>query len=314
MNSTISKASFTILLLLQFSAALSTCATQVEAAGSVEILSNTGYLDSSGNYNVVGEVQNVGSQAVNFIQVTATFYDSHDTVVDSRFDLTMLYVLLNGRKSPFEIALLDVAESSRVSRYSLAVTYLETSPLPMKLEILSHTNQTDAEGNMHIVGNLRNNGDEKLVNAKVVATYYDVSWHVVAAALIGFDPELTGDINPNQIVPFEIILDKARAQYVQTCALAAESNQYAMIPEFPTAIMYLILMVSLFAVAIDTRTRAHNNSLILSTLFFCDSMPVHSSLPKCCHAYFRTLWNTILLRIVNPMEDIILPFIVREVP
>jgi hypothetical protein len=235
--------------------ALSTSFSPVGAAGGVEVVSHTGYLDPSGNYRVVGEVQNVGSQAVNFVQVTATFYDSHNIVIDSRFDLTMLYVILVGRKSPFEIALLDVAESARVFRYSLSVTYLETNEIPMKLEIPSYSNYTDAEGNMHIVGNLRNNGDETLVNAKVVATYYDASSRVVAAALIGFDPELTGDINPNQTEPFEIILDKTRAQYVQTYALTAESNQYAMIPEFPTGIVQLILMISIFAVAVHTHAR-----------------------------------------------------------
>ena len=203
----------------------------------------------------MGEVQNAGSQAVNFVQVTATFYDSHHVVIDSRFDLTMLYVILFGRKSPFEIALLDVAESARVSHYSLSVTYLETNEIPMKLEILSHSKYTDAEGNMHIIGNLKNLGDETLINAKVVATYYDASSQVVAAALIGFDPELTGDINPNQTEPFEIILDKTRAQYVQTYALTAESNQYAMIPEFPTGIVQLILMISIFAVAVHTHAR-----------------------------------------------------------
>jgi hypothetical protein len=125
----------------------------------------------------------------------------------------------------------------------------------MKLEIPSYSNYTDAEGNMHIVGNFKNLGDEKLINAKVVATYYDASSRVVAVALIGFDPELTGDINPNQTVPFEIILDKPRVQYVQTYALTAESNQYAMIPEFPTGIVQLILMISIFAVSIYTHAR-----------------------------------------------------------
>ena len=228
---------------------------KVDAVGNVVILSHTGYLDSYGNYHVVGEVQNVGGQAGNFVQVSATFYDSHDNVIDSRFDLTMLYVILVGRKSPFEIALLDVAESARVSHYSLSVTHLETNEIPMKLEILSHSKYTDAEGNMHIIGDLKNLGDETLVNAKVVATYYDASLQVVAAALIGFDPELTGDINPNQTEPFEIILDKTRAQYVQTYALTAESNQYAMIPEFPTGIVQLILMISIFAVAVHTHAR-----------------------------------------------------------
>lgn len=249
------KSLFTVLVLLQFSVALSTCAPQVDAAGSVEILSSAGYLDSSGNYHVVGEVQNVGSQAVNFIQVTATFYDSQDIVVDSRFDLTMLYVLLNERKSPFEVALLDVAESSHVSRYSLAVTYLDTSPLPLKLEILSASNHVDDDGALHTVGTLKNVGSEKLVNAKIVATYYDTSSRVVAASSTSFDPELTGDINPNQTVQFEIKLPNERAQYVHTNALAAESNQYTMIPEYPQGTVQAILLSSLLTIFLNKRRK-----------------------------------------------------------
>jgi hypothetical protein len=256
MRFTMRKVPFAVLMFLHFSATLSSLCSPAGAAGSVEVLSSTGYLDSSGNYRVVGEVQNVGSQAVNFVEVTATFYDSHNVVVDSRFDLTMLYVILVGRKSPFELALLDVAESAIVSRYSLSVTYLETTELPMKLEILSQSNYTDAEGNMHLAGTLRNLGNEKLVNAKVVATYYDALSQVVATASIGFDPDLTGDIDPYQTVEFEIVLDKSRAQYVQAYALVAESNQYAMVPEVPTIVVFLIIsLVSAFACRISKSVR-----------------------------------------------------------
>lgn len=231
MNLTVVKTLFTLLMLLQFFGALSTCVTQAKAAGSVGILSHTGYLDPMGNYRVVGEVKNTGIVPVTFVQVNATFYDSYGQPIDSRFDLTMLYVILVGRKSPFELALLDVAQSSRVANYTLSVSYLETNELPLKLEISGPVNYTDLEGNMHIIGNLTNHGDEILVNAKVVATYYDASSRVVAAALTSFDPELTGDINPNQTVQFEIELSQDRAQHVHTYVLNAESNQYTMIPE-----------------------------------------------------------------------------------
>jgi len=244
----------TLLILLQFCTALSASVTPASAAGTVEILSSVGYVDSEGNYRVVGEVQNFGTRTVNFIQVTATFYDSQNSVVDSRFDLTMLNVLLVDRKSPFEIALLDVAESSRVNNYSLSVTYLETSFMPMKLQILSDSSHLDFDGNMVIVANLKNLGDEKLVNAKVVATYYDASSHVVAAALMGFDPEITGEIDANQTVQFEIVLDKSRAQYVQSYALAVESNQYAMIPEFSTSIILILPLILFLVVSIGRMT------------------------------------------------------------
>ena len=231
-------------MILQFCITLSASVAPARAAGSVEILSHVGYVDSEGNYRVVGEVQNFGPRTVNFIQVTATFYDSQNSVVDSRFDLTMLNVLLVDRKSPFEIALLDVAESSRVSHYSLNVTFLETSSIPMKLAILSDSSHLETDGSMHIVGNLKNLGDQTLVNAKGVATYYDQSSHVVAASIESYDPEVTGEIGPNQTVPFELILSKERAQYAATYALAAESNQYSMIPEFPVNIMLALLILS----------------------------------------------------------------------
>jgi len=227
-----------LLILTGIAASLS----PVNATGPVRVLSSSGYLDSQGNYRIIGEVTNRGSTPINFVQVQATFYDSLGSPITTRFDLTMLYVILPDRKSPFELALLDTAQSSRVSTYTLTVSYLETAALPMKLEILWHSSITDPQGNIHITGALKNNGDEKLVNAKVVATYYDTYSHVVAAALIGFDPDLVGDINPNQTTYFQIELQNERAQYAQTYTLAAESNQYTMIPEHPTTMLLLILL------------------------------------------------------------------------
>jgi hypothetical protein len=130
----------------------------------------------------------------------------------------------------------------------------------MKLEVSPISNNTNPDGSMTIHGNLTNLGDETLVNAKVTVTCYDNSSHVVAAAYTHLDPEPTGDINPNQTVLFEIQLSKERVQYVETYVLAAESNQYAMIAEFPG-----YLMLSLEVVAISTvlllNSRTRRNSL-----------------------------------------------------
>jgi hypothetical protein len=239
MRTNVQKALLTGLLILTGIAA---SLSPANATGPVKVLSSSGYLDSQGNYRVVGEVTNRGSTPINFVQVQATFYDSLGSPITTRFDLTMLYVILPNRESPFELALLDTAQSSRVSTYTLTVSYQETTAPPMKLEILWHTTSTDAQGNMHITGALKNHGDEKLINAKVAATYYDPYSRVVAAASIGFDPDLVGDINPNQTIQFQIDLPKERAQYAHSYALAAESNQYTMIPEHPTTTLLLILL------------------------------------------------------------------------
>ena len=43
----------------------------------------------------------MGNQTVNFVKVTATFYDSDDTVIATATTFTTISVLLPRRKSPF---------------------------------------------------------------------------------------------------------------------------------------------------------------------------------------------------------------------
>ena len=86
----------------------------VYAAPQVNILTHSGWLDSVGCYHVSGEVENVGDSPAGFVKVTATFYDSSDTVVATSFSYTMLKVLLPGRKSPFDILLTDTTQAAKV--------------------------------------------------------------------------------------------------------------------------------------------------------------------------------------------------------
>lgn len=266
------KVAFAMLMLAGYLAAQPLLVLPVSASGSVELLSNTGYLDSAGNYRVVGELRNVGSEPINYIRVTVTFYDYSGSVIDTRFDLTILYVLMVGQKTPFEIALLNVAESAKVDHYSINTAYQETEPLPAGLEILSNMSYKDGTGQMHVVGELKNIGTTKLTNAKVVATYYDSSAQVVATALEQFDPELTGEIYPNQTASFDIVLEKQRSQYVHTYALAAESNEYVLVPEFagwPQVLLMLTFFTLVVIIArphrIKKNTRCPARSLILAS-------------------------------------------------
>ena len=203
-----------------------------KAVANVDILSHTGYLDSFGYYHVVGEVQNVGDQAVNFVKIEVVFYDSDNIDIANRFDLTILYVVLAGRKSPFDIVLLDTTQSAKVDHYSLSVTFSAASPLPMGLEILSHSAYAYGDG-FGIVGEIRNIGTEKASNVKVIATYRDGKGEVVAATFTYLHvpiPEQS-DIDPGQTAQFELLLSDERTPYVYTYELTAESFQYACVDE-----------------------------------------------------------------------------------
>lgn len=228
----------------------------VHAAGNIVMLTNTGYLDSTGNYHIVGEVQNNGNTPVNFVQVTATYYNTNNNSIDTRFDLTMLYVIMPERKSPFEITLLDTAQSAQVHNYSLSVSFLETSPLPAGIEITSQSSSVDSSGRMHVTGGLKNIGTETLVNPKVVATFYNAASKVIAAAMSSIDPEVVGETTPNQTTPFEIILDAERTQYVSTHILTAESNQYIAIPELQLSTQLLIILISFTIIVFALRRKS----------------------------------------------------------
>jgi len=213
---------------------------RVEATAQVNILTHTGYLDSLGYYHVVGEVQNAGDVAVNFVKVRATFYDANNIVIATSFSYTMMDVLLSGRKAPFDIILSDTAQSVYVASYSLGVTFSATSPKPIGLQILSNSSYVDGIGWMHIVGEIKNIGTVTATFVKVVATYYNATGNVVAVAFTYSDPK---DLAPNQKAPFDILLSAGRTPYVASYALEAESTQYAVVPEFSSAIILLLFII-----------------------------------------------------------------------
>ncbi len=241
-----SKSVFAILLLLGALFASIGLISPVKAVADVDILSHTGYLDSLGFYHVVGEVQNVGDQAVNYVKITATFYDSSHVVIATDFTFTGLYVLPVGRKSPFDLFLFDTTQSAKVDHYSLSVTFSTTTPLTIGLEILSNSSYIDGIGWMHIVGEIKNIGGVMATYVKIIATYYNGTGGVVDTEFTFSDPS---DIDPDQTAPFDITLSSERVPYVNSYELTAESTQYAIIPEFSTLTSMLLILIML-AVAI----------------------------------------------------------------
>jgi len=248
---------FVTLILLQALILLLSLASQVKAVANIDILSYTGYIDSFGYYHVVGEVQNVGDQALNFVEIEAIFFDSNDVIIATRFDLTMLDVLLVGRKSPFDISLLDTTESANVDHYSLSTTFSTTSPIAIGLEILSQSSHVDEVGCLHIIGQIKNVASEKASNVKVIGTFYNQAGDVVAATLTHLDPEAPSDIDPGQTKPFEILLSEERTRHVATYELTAESTQYAIISEFP---ILTSILLSFLALTIATWSSAKSPS------------------------------------------------------
>jgi hypothetical protein len=224
------------------------------AASGVSILSHTGYVDSSGDYHVVGEVQNTGDQAANLVTIDVAFYNSSDALIADRFDQTMLDIVLPQGKSPFDIALLDTTLSARVDHYMLNVTSSTADSVPANLEVLTDNSYVDNDGSMHIPGEVTNLGNEKATNVKLVVTYYN-NGTVVAATSKYLDPE-EADLNPDQTKPFDLQLSEDRTSYVDSYEVTAESTEYlsvpehVAVPEFSALELVLVFFAMLAIVAI----------------------------------------------------------------
>lgn len=220
----------------------------VTATAQVDILTHSGWISSTGSYHVSGEVQNVGDSAVHYVKIIATFYDSSSTVVATDFTYTELDVILAGRKSPFEVLFIEEAQVSKIHHYALAVTFSVTSPLPVCLQLLSNSSYIGGTGSMHVVGEIKNIGTITATYVKIIATFYDSEGKVVATDFTYADPH---DIEPNQVAPFDVLLiHKNRVPLVESYALTAESNQYAVIPEFPSLIILPLFMIATLLAAI----------------------------------------------------------------
>jgi hypothetical protein len=70
------------------------------------IVSDNGFNDNDPNlpqYHIVGEVQNNGSEAAKFVEVSATLHNSNNKVVGTESTFTKPSDIEPGQKAPFEI-------------------------------------------------------------------------------------------------------------------------------------------------------------------------------------------------------------------
>ena len=237
-------------------------------ADNAVVVSSSAFTDSSGDYQIVGEVQNTGSGTVDYVQITATYYDSHNNLVDTQSDYASLSYMQPNAKSPFEITETTGTVVPQISTYKLQVSSESSSIIEQGLVITSNSSSIDSSGNFNIDGQIQNVGTVVSSSTQVYATCYNSSGKVVdvGSAYTDDDP-----IAPNGISAFEIsITDSSQIPLITSYVLTAQSSDYALVsansvssptqtplstasttpvtPEFPALIVLAIfLCLSLFA-------------------------------------------------------------------
>ena len=165
-----------------------------------EILSENTYIDNRGYAKVVGEVKNNLQSNINYVKLTATFYDAGGKVVGTDFTYAELDILKPNQKSPFEIS--SYPDKIVPDKYKVHLSYDTTGQSPYTgLVILSHSDKIDNLGYHKIIGEVKNNGVRASSYVKVVSTYYNAKGEVIGTEFTFTDPS---EIAAGDSAPFEI--------------------------------------------------------------------------------------------------------------
>jgi hypothetical protein len=172
---------------------------------NVRVLSYSWHIDiSSGEYLVVvGEVQNVGPNIIDYVKVIGTFYASDGTPLEGNSVRSLTTQILPQQKAPFYmiVPIYDsltrswVWDPQSIDYLTILVNYAEPteSSQYQGLEISSHESSTDAYGLYTVTGVVKNTGTQSTNQAIVVATFYNSTGSVVAVG--------TSYLTPSSIAP-----------------------------------------------------------------------------------------------------------------
>ncbi len=169
------------------------------AAGPVLIVSDASYTE--GDYlHIIGEVQNTGAAAVEYVKIVATLYGAGDTVIGTQATYTIVDVIAPAGKSPFEIT---TSDWEGMTHYKLQLQSSAGASPDAPVRVVSHQERV-ADAYYRIVGEVVNEGVSPMEYVKVIATLYDAADQVagVAYAYTALDV-----IPPGGRAPFELTTD-----------------------------------------------------------------------------------------------------------
>ncbi len=218
------------------------------AWGEISIQNDQQFLGDDGSLHIVGEIKNNFNAPINQIKIEAILY-SNGILIDTIKTSPMLNTVMPEMKDPFDIIITgDVARV--IDEYSLSVSYKITEPKSQVIDITTSDFSRDNFDNLLITGTVINRGEITANTIVVVATLYDKNGNVAAVSKTHVEPDyLRANDESFFFIP---IPDKIQSTLIVDFTLAAESEEYTAVPEFPLGSMVL-LATSVSAYVVLTR-------------------------------------------------------------
>lgn len=218
------------------------------AWAEVDIKNHQMHHKDNGIFYIIGELENNLNVPVQNVRVTVQPYSADGTPLDSIEAGAFMRTIIPDMKSPFEIIVRD-AKIHSVHSYDLDVMYEIGEPKSQVIDIESSQLAMDRLDNLIISGSIVNRGDITANGVSVVATLYGNDGNVVAVSRTFTEPDyLRADdrINFTVLVPEQSMTDT-----IASYSLAAESEEYASIPEFPAVLV--VFLAGLVGICLLTR-------------------------------------------------------------
>ena len=199
--------------------------------------------DYSGDIQVSGELKNTGTFDVSFVKITYTFKDSSNQIIDT--DYTYVYgsskkltsgiaidtVLSTGEVGSFELHTSIPYDSVNSMYYTINFDDYETEPMGTTIVQNGEvTEQQDYFGDLDLVGEVKNTGDEIAYFVKYVATIknninqvIDVDYTYINGRTVELESGITTDtaVFPNGIASFKVTTD---AEYAEVETITYKIN------------------------------------------------------------------------------------------
>ena len=218
------------------------------AWGEISIQNDQQFFSDDGSLHIVGEIKNNLNVPINQIKIDATLY-SNGILIDTIQISPMLNTVMPEMKNPFDIIITGYV-AREIDEYSLSVSYKITEPKSQVIDITKSNFSRDNFDNLLITGTVANRGEITANTVVVVATLYDKNGNVAAVSKTHVEPDyLRANDESFFFVP---VPDKKQSISIVDYSLAAESEEYTSVPEFPFGSM-LLLTTSVSAYVVLTR-------------------------------------------------------------
>jgi len=240
---------------------------------NVKVLSYSWYISSLNTFVVVGEVQNVGPNNIEYIALSGLLTSTDEE--DQAWSTTTVYAneILPQQKAPFVMYFFsddsfsgsfswDSADLNTVEFDVIVSNETENYQYP-DLEIENVESKIETDGNFTVTGNVLNTGTQSTGKLWVVATFYNATGSVIAT---GFTNYLTPEYLPaGQSTTFTVRSVDAVDELVNEMqTLAYKITDYSLyvqtespiIPEFPLLpTLFLFATATLIAVVFNKKNK-----------------------------------------------------------